>query len=138
MKEFIAYDTFNDVFYKREDSKTQREFLDKILSAEEGENGITYHDLIKTDDTDEHNKIYADSSIFEFDCADEKAIGYFIYDEYSLSYVIVSNLSKEKIDSLSLCHNVSFNKENNIIYQAYKQGSFEVIGTLQEKPELLK
>ena len=95
---------------------------------------FTIHQYIgKTDDTPEQNKIYADSSIVEFNYVDKlqpttddksnnKTIrGYFKYCNESLRYYIIDLKAKETI----------------YFWTGYTEKNLKVIGTLQENKELL-
>lgn len=84
---------------------------------------ILFQDIGKTDDTPEQNKIYADSSIVEFDLIgtekDKKLRGYFTFNNQELIFDI-------------------FTYEGNYNLLMYDIRNLKVIGNLQENPELLK
>jgi hypothetical protein len=82
----------------------------------------------KTDDTPEQNKIYAGTSIVEFDFLEElhntiKLCGIFTFNIDELRYEI--NLDEKVYEYSCLSYNDTF------------MSNFKVIGTIQENPELL-
>ena len=132
MNEFIVWDKFNEVFYKRENFKSLKLFFSMIFSCIDGDNGLTYHDYIGKTDI-EGNKIYADSSIVRFVMSGSKknftATGYFFFHVYKLSYEFRCLM----LDNKKLGY-----ERRDINWRHMLSNSLKVIGTLQENPELLK
>ena len=89
MNEFIVWDKFNEVFYKRENFKTLKLFFSMIFSCIDGDNGLTYHNYIEKTDI-EGNKIYADSSVVKiaYGLRSTRRVitGYFTYNKNSFKY----------------------------------------------------
>jgi len=88
---------------------------------------ILFWGIRKTDT--EGNKIYADSSIVEFDFKEaghtNKAIGYLYFENFCYRIKILKTDMRSDIDDLPM-HFQSANTD------------FKIIGTLQENPELLE
>ena len=128
MNKFILYDTKHEFFPNPENIQINRNGEVKLNGGwVKLEDSIyTKHDLVKTDDTPEKNKIYADSSVFEFSFEVghiEKMQGYFTFNNRDLSFEIVVINNKIPIISYS----TFFKQIKNL----------KVIGTLQQDKHLL-
>lgn len=133
MEEFIVWDTENEEFTNmntlyfcgNKDIWVQTVNLknETVMMIEQNkERFIKLADVGKADT--EGNKIYADSSVVEWEHQAILYRGYFKFDKKYLRYEIITKDHQAKpiaIDFFYLSHN-----------------KFKIIGTLQKNPELLK
>ena len=126
MDEFIVLDKYEEEFLDAEGISISSFGTiiecypdEEVFNVLSDEDRYTTHRLIKTDDTPEQNKIYADCSIVEFDFKDKKLQGLFRYSKMRLSYVIED----------------MHNDMGEMVYDGL-QTNFKVIGTLQKDKHL--
>ena len=90
--------------------------------------------IVKADDTPQKNKIYADSSIFEFRYAGSfLCIGYFYFDKLELRYKIQLIMTKTFKD----LEKKDFPKQK-LYFDCLIMKNFRIIGTIQEDKHLLE